>query len=209
MQQLEKQTSEDKQGVLTKKDDAAGILDAIENIESDDVEDDESLSRDEDSSIDLENKEKNHTVQTAEDEASEGDWWLGSDEGTQPLVTIIGITGYVGSHACLAFLMDRGFRVRGTVRDIHDATKITPLKRACLDLWSELEVVEANLMDADSINKAIEGSDFVVHIASPKVYEKCEFIQAKQSRVKSPDGKINSDIAIVEEEGEEEDDVGE
>ena len=34
----------------------------------------------------------------------------------RPLVTITGVSGYVGSQTCLAFLKDGTFRVRGTVR---------------------------------------------------------------------------------------------
>ena len=38
-------------------------------------------------------------------------------EGDKPIVTVTGITGYVGSRVCLEYLQDGGFRIRGTVRD--------------------------------------------------------------------------------------------
>ena len=86
-------------------------------------------------------------------------------------MTILGITGYVGSHTCLAFLVDRGFKVRGTVRDKRDTVKLKGLQRACMDLWSELEIVEADLLDQKSLKNAIKGSAFVIVTAFPKVYE--------------------------------------
>ena len=39
------------------------------------------------------------------------------DAAEKPLVTITGISGYIGSHVALLFLKDGGYRVRGTVRD--------------------------------------------------------------------------------------------
>ena len=42
----------------------------------------------------------------------------------KPVVTITGISGFVGSHICYAFLKDGGFRVRGTVRDKFNEKKI-------------------------------------------------------------------------------------
>ena len=42
-----------------------------------------------------------------------------------------------------------------------------PLVRAYGDLFNDLEIFEANLLNAESIDKAIEGMDYVVHTASP------------------------------------------
>ena len=35
----------------------------------------------------------------------------------KPIVTLTGISGYLGSITCLEFIKDGGYRVRGTVRD--------------------------------------------------------------------------------------------
>ena len=51
----------------------------------------------------------------------------------KPLVTITGVTGYLGSHTCLAFLKDGSFRVRGTVRSL-TSSKTELLKAA----WGNL-----------------------------------------------------------------------
>ena len=58
--------------------------------------------------------------------------------------------------------------MRGTVRDITNQAKLDPLKKAYgEELFNQLELVSANLLDAESLDKAIEGCDYVVHIASP------------------------------------------
>ena len=64
------------------------------------------------------------------------------------------------------FIQDGGFSVRGTVRGKTD-DKILPLKEALGEDFKHLEIVEADLLDAESIERAIVGSTFVVHTASP------------------------------------------
>ena len=83
----------------------------------------------------------------------------------KPLVTITGINGNVGSHVCLNYLKDGGYRVRGTVRGINDMEKLGPIKDSFGELWDELELVEMELSDDAQVDKAIEGATYVVHIA--------------------------------------------
>jgi nucleoside-diphosphate-sugar epimerase len=81
---------------------------------------------------------------------------------------ITGITGYVGSQVCLSFLKDGSFSVRGTVRDPNNAERLAPLKKAYGDeLFSKIELAQADLLDAESLDKAVAGCDYVVHTASP------------------------------------------
>lgn len=89
-----------------------------------------------------------------------------------PLVVITGVSGYLGSQVTFAFLKDGGFRVRGTVRDTKNEKKIEPLKKAFGDLFANLELVEADLLNDESLENAIEGADYVVHTASPFVMGK-------------------------------------
>jgi uncharacterized protein YbjT (DUF2867 family) len=66
----------------------------------------------------------------------------------KPLVVITGITGYIGSQTCLAFLKHGGFRVRGTVRSTKNPAKMDPLRKAFgEELFSKLELAEADLLD--------------------------------------------------------------
>ena len=46
----------------------------------------------------------------------------------RPLVTITGVSGYVGSQTCLAFLKDGNYRVRGTIRGRNSKSKIQNLR---------------------------------------------------------------------------------
>lgn len=49
-------------------------------------------------------------------------------EVEKPLVTITGISGYIGAETTLQFLRDGGFRIRGTVRDMNNQAKLEPLR---------------------------------------------------------------------------------
>ena len=84
-----------------------------------------------------------------------------------PLVVITGITGYLGSQVCQLFLQDGGYRVRGTVRSKTNEEKLAPLKKAFGSNFSRIELVEADLLNEQSLADAIKGCDFVVHTASP------------------------------------------
>ena len=88
--------------------------------------------------------------------------------GDRKKVLITGITGYIGSQVCLYFLKDGTYDVRGTVRDPSNLEKLSPLKKAYgVELFSKIELVPADLLDAESLDKAISGCDYVVHTASP------------------------------------------
>ena len=82
-------------------------------------------------------------------------------------VTITGISGFLGAQICLHFLKHGGFAVRGTVRNKTNEAKIAPLRKAFGEHFDALELVEADLLDEKSIMAACEGSDYIVHTASP------------------------------------------
>ena len=91
---------------------------------------------------------------------------------SRPIVTVTGISGFLGSHVGLQALQDGGYRVRGTVRSKNNADKIEPLRQNFgEELFSQLDLVEADLTDAESLRKAIEGSTYVLHVASPFVID--------------------------------------
>ena len=80
-------------------------------------------------------------------------------------VLITGITGYLGSWVWKYALEQEEYEVRGTVRD---KAKTEPLRLEFgEEMWSRLEIVEADLMDEESIQQAVEGWDYVLHVASP------------------------------------------
>ena len=89
----------------------------------------------------------------------------------KPLVTITGVTGYLGSAIAHDFLKDGNYRVRGTVRNKKNDKKINPLKIGLGEHYEYIELVEADLNDAQSLDKAVEGATYVVHTASPFYFE--------------------------------------
>lgn len=89
-------------------------------------------------------------------------------QSTKPIVVITGVTGYLGSHVLEQFLKDGTYAVRGTVRDKNNEEKIAPLRTALgQELFHQLTLVNADLLDPVSIDHAIAGADYVVHTASP------------------------------------------
>lgn len=91
------------------------------------------------------------------------------DAGEKPLVTITGVTGFLGAQTALKFFEEGGFRVRGTVRAKNNAAKIDPLKKTLGDFFDQIELVEADLLNKQSLIEAIAGSTYVAHTASPFV----------------------------------------
>ena len=90
---------------------------------------------------------------------------------SRPIVTVTGISGFIGSHVGLTLLRDGSFKVRGTVRSKTNADKIDPLRQAYGELFEQVELVEADLLNADSLRAAIQGSTYVIHVASPFVID--------------------------------------
>lgn len=88
-------------------------------------------------------------------------------ESQKPRVIITGISGFLGSQVCLHFLKHGGFTVRGTVRSKTNEKKIEPLRKAFGEFFDQLELVEADLLNEDSVINACESSDYIVHTASP------------------------------------------
>ena len=77
---------------------------------------------------------------------------------TKAKVLITGITGYVASQVTHYFLNDGGFEIRGTVRDPSNLDKLAPLKKAYgEESFNKIELAKADLLDADSIDKAVQG----------------------------------------------------
>mmetsp|Transcript_6783 Transcript_6783/g.5931 ORF Transcript_6783/g.5931 Transcript_6783/m.5931 type:complete len:349 (-) Transcript_6783:48-1094(-) len=82
-------------------------------------------------------------------------------------VCITGISGYLGAWVLKTYLDDGTYQIRGTVRDPTNEKKIKPLKESLGESFDQVELVSADLTDPESIDKAIEGCDYVVHTASP------------------------------------------
>ena len=82
-------------------------------------------------------------------------------------VLVTGASGYIALHI-VDLLLKQGHKVRGTVRSLKDETKIEPIKKLNTHLSpSSLELVEAELLNGDSLEKAVQDMDYVIHVASP------------------------------------------
>lgn len=87
----------------------------------------------------------------------------GIEQGERVCVT--GATGFVGSHVIVA-LLERGYRVRGTVRDVGKRSAYAHLLRHAERLGGELDIVGADLTVPGSFVEAVADCPFVCHVAS-------------------------------------------
>ncbi len=81
------------------------------------------------------------------------------------LVLVTGAAGFLATHV-VKQLLEGGYRVRGTVRDLKHKEKIRALKELCPDSKYPLDLVEADLNDADCWTQAVLGCDYVIHTAA-------------------------------------------
>uniref|UniRef100_A0AC34F035 NAD-dependent epimerase/dehydratase domain-containing protein n=1 Tax=Panagrolaimus sp. ES5 TaxID=591445 RepID=A0AC34F035_9BILA len=80
-------------------------------------------------------------------------------------VLVTGSSGYLGTH-CVQQLLNQGYIVRGTVRNLKNEKKVQPL-RSLSHASDRLELVEADLDDSDSWFATVKDCDYVFHTASP------------------------------------------
>ena len=81
------------------------------------------------------------------------------------LVTVTGASGFIAMH-CVRELLERGYRVRGTVRS---RSSEASLRNALLPLepGERLSFVEADLTSDRGWQEAMHGAKYVIHVASP------------------------------------------
>ncbi|MEM7730390.1 MAG: NAD-dependent epimerase/dehydratase family protein [Pseudomonadota bacterium] len=86
------------------------------------------------------------------------------------LVLVTGITGYIASHVA-AKLIERGYRVRGTVRNKAKGRRVLDAMAVSGVDVSGVELVEADLGSDAGWRDAVEDCRFVQHLASPFPFE--------------------------------------
>ncbi|MEU6187922.1 aldehyde reductase [Nocardia sp. NPDC047038] len=81
-------------------------------------------------------------------------------------VSVTGATGFVAGHV-IAELLEHGYAVRATVRDLADTGKRAHLVELARRTGGELEFAQADLNGDDGWAAAVAGSAAVLHVASP------------------------------------------
>ena len=88
------------------------------------------------------------------------------DPMPKPKILVTGVLGYVASHL-IKLLLLKDYQVRGTVRSLSNKQKYDFLYNLAPEKNCNLELVEANLTNRSSWDSAVEGCEYVFHIASP------------------------------------------
>jgi dihydroflavonol-4-reductase len=83
-------------------------------------------------------------------------------------VLVTGISGFVGQH-CAAELLKKGYAVRGSVRSLSKTDEVVNGIKKEIDPKGNLDFCELDLMKDAGWDKAMEGCDYVLHVASPFV----------------------------------------
>ncbi|MGB5812982.1 MAG: aldehyde reductase [Polyangiales bacterium] len=89
-----------------------------------------------------------------------------SQDHANTTVLVTGASGFIGLH-CVLQLLQRGYRVRGTVRSAARAKEVRATMEQNVDVGDRLEIVEADLTSDDGWADAVRGCAYVLHVASP------------------------------------------
>lgn len=81
-------------------------------------------------------------------------------------VLLTGITGYVGSH-CALELIKSGYFVKGSLRDVSKANQIKDALDKEVNTAGKLDFCQLDLLKDEGWEEAMEGCDYVLHVASP------------------------------------------
>ena len=96
---------------------------------------------------------------------------MGFSSIPKDIVLLTGITGYTGSHVgytLLKYFKDKNFHLRASVRSLKALNKLEPLRLAYGDeFFNQIEFVEADLANDESMKAAIKAFRYIIHIASP------------------------------------------
>jgi len=86
-------------------------------------------------------------------------------QGDSGTVLVTGASGYIGSHV-VANLLSKGMKVRATVRDSSDPERVGHLESLPVSDGGGLEIVEMDLLDSESVQRAVADCQSVIHTAA-------------------------------------------
>jgi dihydroflavonol-4-reductase len=81
-------------------------------------------------------------------------------------VLVTGGSGFLGGW-CLVELLQHGYEVRTTVRDLEREAEVRAAVESQVDAGDRLTVLAADLRDDEGWEQAVDGCDYVLHVASP------------------------------------------
>ena len=81
-------------------------------------------------------------------------------------VLLTGVSGYIGLH-CAVELLKQGYAVKGTIRSLSKAEKLTDTIKQYVDPKGNLEFCALDLLKDEGWEEAAAGCDFLMHVASP------------------------------------------
>tara|TARA_B100000530_G_scaffold144746_1_gene90539 strand:- start:36 stop:1055 length:1020 start_codon:yes stop_codon:yes gene_type:complete len=81
-------------------------------------------------------------------------------------ILVTGGTGFIGLH-CLQQLLDKGYKVRTTIRSESRKQEVLEAMKKHSSNCENLEFYIADLLKDDGWKEAVEGSKYVLHVASP------------------------------------------
>lgn len=81
-------------------------------------------------------------------------------------VLVTGAGGFIATH-CILQLLEQGYKVRGTLRNLARETQLRKTLAEHVDAEGRLEFVHTDLLKDDGWEPALRGCDYVLHVASP------------------------------------------
>ena len=81
-------------------------------------------------------------------------------------VLVTGVSGYLG-HQCAVELLKNGYLVKGSLRDFNKKDEVLNGIKKEIDPREKLEFVKLDLLSDDGWDNAVEGCEYVLHVASP------------------------------------------
>lgn len=85
---------------------------------------------------------------------------------TGETVLVTGARGFIAKH-CIAALLEHGYRVRGTLRNLADEAEVRAAVATRVDAGDRLTFARAELTSDAGWAEAVRGCSFVLHVASP------------------------------------------
>lgn len=86
---------------------------------------------------------------------------------TKETVLVTGGSGFIASY-CIIALLNSGYNVKTTLRSLKKAEEVKQmLKEGGIESLDNLSFAEADLLNEESWQKAVDGCQYVIHVASP------------------------------------------